>query len=262
MEEEFEQEEEDDIITTMGSDFAVGTGQGSYDFPVTSWTAVLGAADPASPETRDHLERLCRLYWRPVYAHIRWRWTKSNEDAKDLTQTFFTWFIEKGYMERVERGRGRFRNFLKVTLDHFLTDQERARKALARGGAVRTFSIDASEDPMPLVAPGDSPPADFDEVWAATILQQSLEILQDRYARNRQESTYRAFEMYYLGQTQPTYDEIAERLGISEQEIEKLLKHARSSLRGIIRDCIQETVADPAELDDELLQLFKNGLGL
>lgn len=64
--EDIPEEEDDDRITTMGLDSAVGTGQGAHDFPVTSWTAVLGAADPASPETRDPLERLCRLYWRPV----------------------------------------------------------------------------------------------------------------------------------------------------------------------------------------------------
>jgi len=246
----------------MVVDPPTGIGGGSYDFPVTSWTAVLGAADPRSPEARDHLERLCRLYWKPVYAHIRWRWTKSNEDAKDLTQTFFTWFMEKGCVERVEQGRGRFRNFLKVTLDNFLTDQERARMALARGGGVKTFSIDAGEDPILLAAPNDPRPAEFDELWAATVLQQALGILRDRYAQNRQEDTYQAFEKYYLGHTQPTYGEIAEQLGVPEQEVEKLLKHARASLRGIIRDCIQETVADPAELDDELLHLFKKGLGL
>jgi len=237
-------------------------GGGIGDFPVTSWTAVLRAADLRFPEAREHLERLCRLYWKPVYAHVRRRWTKTNEDAKDLTQTFFTWLMEKDYLERVERGRGRFRNYLKVILDNFLKDQERARKALARGGGVKTFSLDAGDDPMVLTAPADPGPAEFDEVWAATMLEQALKMLRERYASNGQESHFRAFEKYYLGRTQPTYGRIAEELKITEQDVEKLLKHARAALKGIIRSLIQETLEDPSEIEDELLHLFKEGLGL
>lgn len=255
-------EEENDIIHDMVMDGITTMGGGVGDFPVTSWTSVLRAADPHSPEARDHLGRLCNLYWKPVYAHIRRRWAKTNEDAKDLTQTFFAWFMEKGCMERVERGRGRFRNFLKVILDNFLKDQERARKALAKGGGVRIFSIDAGDDPMVLAAASDSRPVEFDEVWAATMLDQALKTLRERYASNGQENHFRAFEKYYLGQAQPTYVQLAEELKITEQEVEKILKHARAALKGIIRAFIQETLEDPSEIDDELLHLFKEGLGL
>ena len=38
----------------------------------------------------DALERVIELYWKPVYRFIRLKFRKNNEDAKDLTQSFFT----------------------------------------------------------------------------------------------------------------------------------------------------------------------------
>jgi hypothetical protein len=35
------------------------------------------------------MERIIALCWKPVYRFIRLKFRKNNEDAKDLTQTFF-----------------------------------------------------------------------------------------------------------------------------------------------------------------------------
>jgi DNA-directed RNA polymerase specialized sigma24 family protein len=61
-------------------------------FPTTSWTLVLRAAGPDA--RRSALEDLCAIYWRPVYAFVR-RQVSDEEQAKDLTQAFFTRLLEK-----------------------------------------------------------------------------------------------------------------------------------------------------------------------
>jgi hypothetical protein len=36
----------------------------------------------------DALDQVAALYWKPVYKYIRLKWSKSNEEAKDLTRLF------------------------------------------------------------------------------------------------------------------------------------------------------------------------------
>ena len=45
--------------------------QGARSFPTTCWTIVLNAGNQPSPESGEALEHLCRAYWPPLYAFIR-----------------------------------------------------------------------------------------------------------------------------------------------------------------------------------------------
>src|SRR5947208_2878934 len=66
--------------TTMG-----GSGRG---FGQTAWTLILKARD------KKELGALVERYWKPCYFYIR-RKGHDVEDAKDLTQGFFSDFIER-----------------------------------------------------------------------------------------------------------------------------------------------------------------------
>src|SRR5947209_7892091 len=101
------------------------------DFPSTCWSRLLdGFGSPDRSASRRAAEELARNYWKPIYAYVRSAWSKSIEDAKDLTQGFFVWMMESDFLSRADPGRGRFRGFLKVALKHFLGMDERARGAL------------------------------------------------------------------------------------------------------------------------------------
>ena len=58
-------------------------------FTTTRWSLILAAADPRSSSAHEALSSLCEIYWMPVYAFVR-RTGASVEDARDLTQAFFT----------------------------------------------------------------------------------------------------------------------------------------------------------------------------
>lgn len=83
---------------------------------------------------RAALEVLCSRYWKPVYAYVRAGWSKSNDDAKDLTQSFFLWIQENGALGRFEEERGGLRPYLKVLLRRFVKDKDVALHRLKRGG--------------------------------------------------------------------------------------------------------------------------------
>ena len=73
-------------------------------FAATPWTDVLLARELESPEARKALERLCCLYWYPIYAHIRQQ-VSGAHDAEDLTQEFFALLLEKNYLGAADRKR-------------------------------------------------------------------------------------------------------------------------------------------------------------
>lgn len=64
-------------------------------FSTTHWSTVLAAADHGSPQSAEALEKLCRIYWYPLYAHVRQRGHDATE-AEDLTQEFLIPFPGKG----------------------------------------------------------------------------------------------------------------------------------------------------------------------
>src|SRR5262245_34284452 len=63
-------------------------------FPSTHWSVVLAARDPSSTVARQALEKLCQVYWYPLYGFVRGR-GRTPEDAQDLTQAFFARFLER-----------------------------------------------------------------------------------------------------------------------------------------------------------------------
>ena len=84
-------------------------------FATTHWSVVFAARDGDSSVAFAALERLCRSYWRPVYAYIR-REGCQPADAQDLTQEFFARLLEKNYLGAVDPAKGRFRSFLLASM--------------------------------------------------------------------------------------------------------------------------------------------------
>src|SRR5262249_10894727 len=107
-------------------------GGSRENFPDTVWSSVL--ADPADPGAQAARERFFAQYWRPVYKFIRTAGRASIEDAKDLTQEFFSYFLEGGLLGKYREEKGRFRSFLKGVLRRFLSEARRDGAAQKRGG--------------------------------------------------------------------------------------------------------------------------------
>src|SRR5258705_12628668 len=111
-------------------------GGGRGPFPNTTW-GMLSRLDATSVERRAGLELLCRRYWKPVYHYVRASWSRTTEDAQDLTQGFLSWIIEEDALKSYDRARGSFRTFLKTLLRHFASNEQRAALRIKRGGAAR-----------------------------------------------------------------------------------------------------------------------------
>src|SRR5439155_27189493 len=104
---------------------------GPAAFTTTHWSVVL-KAQGASPAAQEALEKLCRIYWRPIYSFVR-KEGASPEEAQDLTQCFFALLLERRDLRTVRKEKGRLRSYLLTALKHFLADEHRRAMAIKRG---------------------------------------------------------------------------------------------------------------------------------
>jgi RNA polymerase sigma-70 factor (ECF subfamily) len=234
--------------------------QAAANFTPTHWSVVLAAAACSdSIHARDALERLCRNYWLPIYAFVR-RQGHNPHDAQDLTQEFFARLLEKNYLARADRDKGRFRSFLLASVKHFLANEWDKARAQKRGGRHMVISIDAALAESSF----GSEPADlltaekiFERRWALALLEQVLRRLREEYTCDGKE---RQFEQLKATLTEASrslpYAEIAARLATSEGAVKVAVHRLRQRYRELLRAEIADTVANAGEIDDEIRNLF------
>src|SRR3989442_1683830 len=143
-------------------------------FATTHWSVVLAAGQSDSPNAAEALEKLCRIYWYPLYVYVR-RQGHSSEDAQDLTQDFFARLLEKNSFAKADRDRGKFRTFLLGSLKNFLVNEWKRAGRLKRGGDLTFLSFDANAAEERYAGEQideANPINDFERQWAVTLIEQ------------------------------------------------------------------------------------------
>src|SRR5438093_2008000 len=109
-------------------------------FATTHWSVVLEAQGD-SPAAQEALEKLCRTYWRPLYAFVR-RQGVAPEEAEDITQGFFASLFERGSLSAVRKEKGRLRSYLLASVKNFLADERRRAMAIKRGKGEQLIALE------------------------------------------------------------------------------------------------------------------------
>jgi RNA polymerase sigma-70 factor (ECF subfamily) len=228
-------------------------------FCPTHWTVVLAAGGADSVAARDALEKLCRAYWPPIYDFLR-RQGHNPHDAQDLTQGFFARLLEKNSFAEADRAKGRFRSFLLGALKHFLANERDKANALKRGGGRMLIPIDAaSVETSCGFEPADHTTAEkaFERRWALTLLDQVLRRLRQEYLEAGKEKMFEQLKQTLTEASRSVpYAEIAVRMDTTEGAIKVAVHRLRQRYRELLRAEISSTVASPAEVEDELRNLF------
>jgi RNA polymerase sigma-70 factor (ECF subfamily) len=229
-------------------------------FNTTLWSVVLTAGKKDIPQAADALEKLCLTYWYPLYAYVRRR-GYGQEDAQDLTQGFFARLLEKNYPAQADRAKGKFRSFLLLTLNHFLSDERERAAAGKRGGGQHVISLD-DQDPeeryrLEIADDRLSPAKLFERRWAQTILEQALDRLRAEFSQQDKSETYGVLKAFEPGEQQTlTYQQAAVQLGITESAVKSMIHRLRKRHRELVREQIANTVSTEAEVDEELRHLM------
>jgi hypothetical protein len=81
-------------------------------FRTAQWDLVFKSGDTGSLQHDRALAELCGLEWYPLYTFARYKGF-SEDDAQDLTQSFFLRLLEKRAPKQAEPHKGRFRSCAK-----------------------------------------------------------------------------------------------------------------------------------------------------
>ena len=228
-------------------------------FATTHWSVVLSAQDKDSKQSAVALEKLCGAYWFPLYAFVR-RQGRSPHDAQDLTQEFFARLLEKEFLKAAAQEKGKFRTFLLVALKRFLANEWDKQRAQKRGGRVQIVSIDEELAESRFAAePANNlqPDLIFDRQWAVTLLDRTMTNLQTEYVAS---GRAKLFELLRgcLGREESAlpYATIAAQLNLTEAAVKMAVQRLCARYREILRAEIADTVATPAEIEEEIRHLF------
>jgi RNA polymerase sigma-70 factor (ECF subfamily) len=228
-------------------------------FATTRWSLVMLAGDKERAGSADALSSLCQLYWYPLYAFVR-RQGHKPEDAADLTQGFFTRFLERNDVAAARQERGRFRSYLLACMKHYLANEWDRTRAQKRGGGKSPVSIDAmvAEERYGLEPGHDLTPEKlFDRRWALTLLDRVLTDLRHDLSGKGKRHVFEQLKPFITNDGEA--DErrrAAEALKMSEGAFNVALHRLRKRYRELLRKHIADTVRDEKDVDDEIRDLF------
>jgi RNA polymerase sigma factor (sigma-70 family) len=228
-------------------------------FATTHWTVVVAAGKRHTPQSDNALEELCRTYWFPLYAYVRRR-GHTKEDAEDLTQAFFARFLAKNYLAGLSAERGRFRAFLLASLKHFLINEWKKSQRLKRGGGEKLLSLDwqTADTQFQVAATAEpSPDKAFDREWALALLTKVIERLRMECESDGKAKLFGQLKIFLTaGKGELSHAEAAKRLGMDETAVRVAVHRLRKRYRILLRDEIAQTLADAADVDEEMRALF------
>lgn len=229
-------------------------------FQDTHWSVILTARTDRSPAAQESLDTLCRTYWYPLYAHVRRR-GRDHHAAQDLAQEFFARLLEKDWLDAVAPEKGRFRTFLLVAMDHLLANDWRDARAAKRGGGQISLSLDEIESGAERFAQDPSDGVierSFDDAWATAVMDRALVLLQEEFNARGRTLQFEDWKQF-LARPATAADcaASARRLGCSAGAVGVAIHRMRERYGELLRATVAHTVADPADVDDELRHLFK-----
>jgi RNA polymerase sigma factor (sigma-70 family) len=231
--------------------------EGKARFHTTQWTVIMLAAQSKTPEGKAALAELYEIYWFPVYALARRR-GHSPHDAQDLTQSFFVDFMEREALTHVDQLKGKFRSFLLVSFQNYLSVEARRAGCLKRGGAAEFVSLDTMDaEDRYVVEPAEylTPEKFFDARWAMNLLTQVLSRLGQAYANEGKTPTFEALKVFLdpiNSRSPPSYEEVASRIQVSTGAAKTLIHRMRKRFTALLREEVGRTVSDPSEIDEEI----------
>lgn len=233
-------------------------GAESGSFEHTNWFTVKEAGSPASPANDAARTSIYKIYWQPIYFYIR-RMGQGPEDAQDLAQEFFARLFEKNYLQSADREKGKFRSFLLTMLKRFLADQWDRAHRQKRGGGKQFVSLDGQDTELRYRSEpsnGETPETLFEQRWAISLLDQVLKRLEEECASEGKTTIFQELKPFLTNEQESSCADVACKLGITENNVKVTVHRLRQRCRELLREEIARTAASPAQVEEEIQDLF------
>jgi RNA polymerase sigma factor (sigma-70 family) len=232
-------------------------------FPATRLSVVARTRSGDAGTRQMAFAALIEAYWKPVYKHLRLKWSLDPDEAADLTQDFFTSALEKEVIERYDPARARFRTYLRLCLDGFAANARKADARLKRGGGVTMVPLDFTTAEGELARIEPAVPADVDELfyreWVRELMQCAVSDLRDHARAAGRDVMFEVFTRYDLADPpgeRPTYAAIASSLGITAATVTNHLAAMRRQFRQILLARLRDLTTSDEEFEAEARRLL------
>ena len=223
-------------------------------FPDTRISVVAALSSDDSSARARAVELVVSAYRAPVIAVLRKQWSLDLPDAEDLAHAFLAHALEREWLARYDRSKGRFRTFLRSCLQDFASTAHQAANRLKRGGNMVAVPLDHAES----TATESDIDRVFEQEWVRSVMSMSLERLRDECVRAERGMTYDVFVAHDVdgAEDPPRYADLAARFGIPVTQVANYLHWARGHFRGHVLDTLRALTASDEEFRDEARSLL------
>jgi RNA polymerase sigma factor (sigma-70 family) len=246
------------VTSLSANGSAIIRQKAAVPFTTTHWSVVL-EAQSESPVAQEALEKLCRIYWRPIYNFVQ-RQDIGREEAEDITQAFFADLLEHRSLTAVRKEKGRFRSYLLGALKYFLADEHRRAMAIKRGKGQRLIPFEElGADERTEMEPADPVTAEqiYERRWASILLERVLNLLKNEYGAAGNTALFNSLKQLLPDEPgAPSQASVAAQLGMTENAVRQAFHRFRQRYQSLLREEIAHTVATPGDVEDELRHLI------
>ena len=222
----------------------------SRQFPETHWSQLIELGNPSHPAHQEHLESLVRRYWKPIYFYVRALRTYTREDAEDLTQDFFEMLLRRVDFAALTPERGSFRGFLKTALKRFVVSADRKREN--RGTHLLRFSdLDLGWFEMLRQKLDLTPEEAFDRAWARDVMEEASARIKATMEIEGKPQLFEIFRDYTMDDGL-TYGQLAEKHGMSVDDVRNGLRTVRQKGRELIKEILRDYLFPDEDIEAEL----------
>lgn len=227
---------------------------------MTRHSVVAAAQSKDSTARIRAIETIAAVYWKPVYKHVRMKWSVAPEDAADFTQDFFTRLLEKEFLDSYDSSKGRLRTFLRTCADRLYMNQARDAQRIKRGAGSVHLSLHFEEAEHELAAAShtESPEKRFDQEWVRSLFTLGVQRLCANCKANGKLVHFELFQRYDLDDagSKPSYAQLAAEFDLALTDVTNYLAFARREFRRCVLDQLREMTATEEEFRREAQTLL------
>ena len=230
-------------------------------FPATR-RSVLERIQSGDPDVRrTAFGDLSEGYWKPSYHYLRLHWRLPAASAEDVVQAFFAAAFEKQYVERYDPAKAKFRTFLRMCLDRFVQNHQKAERAEKRGGGQPHLPLDfpAAERELSAIAVQDRRDLDrfFHDETVRALFARTVDAMRRAYEGEGKSIIFRVFERHDLHPSADlSYASVAREFDLTSAQVTNYLHAARSRFREQALLNLRALVGTDDEFRDEARELF------
>jgi DNA-directed RNA polymerase specialized sigma24 family protein len=225
-------------------------------FPTTHWTSLFVPIRERTAGCQEALERLFITYREPILIFVKMH-VRSLQDAEDLTHGFIQRLLERGDLANMDRSKGKFRQFLCVSIRNFLASHYEAMDTHKRKHLFSAAPIETVESELSYAVDAER---EFTLAWWRTFIDEALRRLRAEWVAAGHGELFDDLEPRLWNEKRPRSAEIAQKHKVTANAIDVRASRMRDRYGEILLAVISETVSSPREIQEEIDSILERGI--